>query len=159
MLSHESGHVRMCPRIRFPNHAVCRRYRTAFIACGYSVHSVQHALLNGYVPLAAGTVPVFAVMAVLNSEGEINQCAARYVFEYSRCRSARPARKRWAGLLRDDSAGGLLFAGPPACGKIHIAARAARVLKCRQAGAIVDGAWAVAPHCHRWIRHPPALRV
>lgn len=67
----KSGHVRMCPASDSLITPFAEIQDCFYAVCGYSVHSVQHALTNGYVPLAGGHRAGICGTAVLNSEGEI----------------------------------------------------------------------------------------
>ena len=63
----KSGHVRMCPASDSFITSFAEIQDCFYAVCGYSVHSVQHALTNGYVPLAGGHRAGVCGTAVLNS--------------------------------------------------------------------------------------------
>ena len=65
----KSGHVRMCPASDSFITSFAEIQDCFYAVCGYSVLSVQHALTNGYVPLAGGHRAGVCGTAVLNNEG------------------------------------------------------------------------------------------
>ena len=155
----KSGHVRMCPASDSLITPFAEIQDCFYAVCGYSVHSVQHALTNGYVPLGGGHRAGVCGTAVLNSEGEIINVRRITSLNIRVAREVREAcPKEVADLLRDDSAGGLLFAGPPACGKTTLLRGAARVLgNAGRLVAIVDERMELCPTCTDGFVTPPAL--
>ena len=145
----KSGHVRMCPASDSFITSFAEIQDCFYAVCGYSVHSVQHALTNGYVPLAGGHRAGVCGTAVLNSEGEIINVRRITSLNIRVAREVRDAcPKEVAALLRDDATGGLLFAGPPACGKTTLLRGAARVLgNAGKLVAIVDERMELCPTC------------
>ena len=155
----KSGHVRMCPASDSFITSFAEIQDCFYAVCGYSVHSVQHALTNGYVPLAGGHRAGVCGTAVLNSEGEIINVRRITSLNIRVAREVRDAcPKEVAALLRDDATGGLLFAGPPACGKTTLLRGAARVLgNAGKLVAIVDERMELCPTCAGGFVTPPAL--
>ena len=155
----KSGHVRMCPASDSFITSFAEIQDCFYAVCGYSVHSVQHALTNGYVPLAGGHRAGVCGTAVLNSEGEIINVRRITSLNIRVAREVRDAcPKEVAALVRDDATGGLLFAGPPACGKTTLLRGAARVLgNAGKLVAIVDERMELCPTCAGGFVTPPAL--
>ena len=155
----KSGHVRMCPAsdsLITPFAEI----QDCFLRCMRLLCAQRSACAyNGYVPLAGGHRAGVCGTAVLNSEGEIINVRRITSLNIRVAREVREAcPKEVADLLRDDSAGGLLFAGPPACGKTTLLRGAARVLgNAGRLVAIVDERMELCPTCTDGFVTPPAL--
>lgn len=149
LLLTKTGHVRMSPASDLLITTFSDIQNCFYAVCGYSVHSVQHALTHGYVPLAGGHRAGICGTAVLNNEGDIIN--VRRITSMN-VRVARPVcaecPKEVQAVLRDETVGGILFAGPPACGKTTLLRTAARVLG--NAGtlvAVIDERMELCPTC------------
>ena len=98
------------------------------VLCGYSVHSFQNEIKNGFITVKGGHRAGIAGTAVCDAEGKVQTVRNISSINLRIARQHIGAADRLTGGIFKDVCAGLLLCGPPGCGKTTVLRDLARQL-------------------------------
>ncbi|MCQ2463701.1 MAG: Flp pilus assembly complex ATPase component TadA [Clostridia bacterium] len=85
--------------------------------CGYSIHSHQNSIVNGYITVMGGHRAGIAGTAVRDSDGKIQSVRNISCINIRIARECHTAAREFMKMVFDDGVKSVIIAGPPSSGK------------------------------------------